>query len=232
MAFKNEWILIQNSYQTLLFKKGLTKATFGWLTLMGNIGVINQCLKISFGVVVGAEGVADLFLWYALLLSLVFVTPKVLNMDKSAEQFYIKFYIVIFNSVYTAIFLFTLYAVMISKGYLLDVDFSFYDPGEDFYYINSLISIQIFLWLIALYLNRLLPLNYLNYASAPIFILVFVSIILMVFFASYISIYSYFKISAVDGSARLCISFISFFLFVVIIKKTVFVALVISKNQT
>lgn len=237
MKIQREVTLTRNAMETLMFQRGIFLATLSWLTLLGNIGTIKQVFSLSFAVLDNQGGIADVFVWFAVLLCFIIVTPKILNFGYEAEEFFIKFYTVIINAAFSIGVIYCLYFLIVSNGYIqpdpscVELSKCGFIGAEDFHYINSLLLIVTFLWLFSYYINRLLPAGYLNYASMPPFVIVCLSVIFSAFSHEGISLYNYFTNNPYDGLLRMLASLVVVSGFLIIIRRTVFASLQVNKSE-
>lgn len=211
-------------------KYGLTKAFGAYLATLSHVVLMYQVIAYSWGVIMNTKGIADALLWMVLFLLTVIFTPKLLNMSESSSLLFIKAYTIIINSIFAAFFIFTIYSLLVSKGYIVGdltpsiIEHNHEDlkTGVDFPYINAIFSLYISFFGFALYINKHVPDGYLNYASAPIFVILTFAIIAGAFNSSNISLYNYFDYSGADASFRILMSMISVGLFLLVVRKTVF----------
>ncbi|MGR5150205.1 hypothetical protein ACQKP8_27120 [Photobacterium alginatilyticum] len=227
---------VKETTPIICLKQGVLRGVTSWLSIIGNIAILHQCLTLSWEVIFNDKGVADIIIWYPLLLAFIIGTPKLLNLSVGSTEFFIRAYTIIINGTYAMIFVFLLYSLMISDGYVIGdaieqiAAHENVDIGSSFGYINSILLVYISFWFFSLYINKHLSPGYLNYASSPIFFIISISTIYAVFVSREISIYNYFNVSPVDGGIRLILSLFAIGMFLVIVRRTVFYELSSNKK--
>ncbi|MFN1621152.1 hypothetical protein [Vibrio rotiferianus] len=221
---------IRSYRDILLFKFGLIRAFSAYLATLGHMVLIYQVVTLSWGVITNTKGVIDALFWMGLFLFAVIYTPKALKMSTPASLFFLKLYTILINSIFACFFILTLYSLIVSSGYVQgDVDirkaediYEVLDLGIDFHYTNAILFLYSSFWFFAMYINKDVPEGFMNYASAPIFIIATVAIIVAAFNSDAISLYHFFSHSNTDAFFRIIFSVYSIGLLIAILKKVVF----------
>ncbi len=219
---------IKKAFYKLAFTQGLIKGLVSWLSLIGNLSILYNCIIHSYQSLFKNGDTYELLTWFGLLFAGIIITPKVNEMSAKAEDFFLRIYATAINSLYAITLAITLYRTMFLKQAIIIINTStlLSKPLESVTFLKgshelvAIISVYLASWLIASHINRKTPKHYLRYTNLPFFIIGSICVIYSAFYLN-ISPKNFFNGSIDDGVIKLTISTIAVILFTtMIIRKT------------